>query len=158
METKTCNICGETKPLEMFVKNKHCRNGRERRCQKCANAMNRAYRSSPKGQESQRRAVRAWNQANPEAVRRKMDRAVTAFSSKEPLAYKAQRMVNRAVKKGLIPHVNTQACCRCGEVANQYHHHLGYAPEHWLHVLPVCFRCHRLIHFELNKKDEPESI
>jgi hypothetical protein len=34
------------------------------------------------------------------------------------------------------------ACPDCGTPAVIYHHHRGYAPEHWLDVVAMCQSCH----------------
>ena len=51
--------------------------------------------------------------------------------------------VTSAVKHGLLPRPATIPCVDCGKPAQEYHHHLGYAPEHWLNVVAVCRTCHR---------------
>ena len=52
--------------------------------------------------------------------------------------------VSKAVwQDGTLPRVVTQRCVACGQSAAQYHHYLGYEPEHWLDVQPLCLSCHR---------------
>ena len=41
--------------------------------------------------------------------------------------------------------------CSCGQQAKHYHHHKGYTKKHWLDVIPVCTKCHSIIH--LKEKD-----
>jgi len=51
METKRCLTCGETQPLDDFVKNKKAKDGRMMRCKKCWRAATRKWRQqNPKGQ------------------------------------------------------------------------------------------------------------
>ncbi len=33
-------------------------------------------------------------------------------------------------------------CAWCGRQAETWHHYCGYEPEHWLTVLPLCYKCH----------------
>lgn len=37
MQTKVCSICGQEKPLEEFVKNSRCQDGRASHCKECHN-------------------------------------------------------------------------------------------------------------------------
>lgn len=61
-----------------------------------------------------------------------------------PEQIKARSAVSKAIKIGKLPRPDTLKCS-CGEKAKQYHHHKGYAPEHWLDVVPICRKCH--IHY-----------
>jgi hypothetical protein len=60
----------------------------------------------------------------------------------------ARSAVNVEVRLGKRPHPNTLQCVDChhvwkpGDPRHEYDHHLGYAPEHWLDVVPVCRKCH----------------
>jgi hypothetical protein len=60
---------------------------------------------------------------------------------------RARTTVNRAVRTGKLPRASTQQCVSCGQPAKEYHHHKGYAREHWLDVEPVCHQCHKDDHF-----------
>lgn len=55
----------------------------------------------------------------------------------------ARRIVNKAVRKELIPAASTQICqvCNC-RMAQHYHHHNGYDKSRALDVIPVCVDCH----------------
>ena len=53
---------------------------------------------------------------------------------------RASAAVGQAIKQGKLPHPTTLTCADCGAVATSYDHYLGYAPEHWLDVQPVCDR------------------
>jgi hypothetical protein len=60
----------------------------------------------------------------------------------------ARTRLNTAVQAGKLPRPNTLPCVDCGHVwtgignRHEYDHHLGYAPEHFFTVQPVCKRCH----------------
>ncbi len=54
--------------------------------------------------------------------------------------------LRKAVITGELPNIKTQICVDCGEPADDYHHHNGYEPEHWLDVIPLCRTCHRNRH------------
>lgn len=72
---------------------------------------------------------------------RRKRKALFLTTVKETPAYYARLAVRYAVAKGYLPHIRTLFCA-CGKMAAHYHHHLGYKKKHWLHVLPVCVRCH----------------
>lgn len=62
----------------------------------------------------------------------------------------ARQAVNRDVKTGRRPHPDTFHCVRCGHKGSdrrhEYHHHMGYAAEHHLDVIPLCTTCHHEEH------------
>ena len=57
----------------------------------------------------------------------------------------ARRQVNHAIEAERLPRPDTLTCIQCGKPAREYHHHLGYAPEHWLDVVPVCSACNKVL-------------
>ena len=63
--------------------------------------------------------------------------------SADPRAHAA---VQAAIAVGTLPPLNQTVCVGCGAASRAYHHHKGYAPEHWLSVEPLCPRCHRRRH------------
>lgn len=81
---KPCRKCGETKPLEDFVKDKRCKDGRTARCKACSNAdqrrrhvenghivSKRAWREANRKRvrERGRERMAKWRRANPEKAR-----------------------------------------------------------------------------------------
>lgn len=54
----------------------------------------------------------------------------------------AHQAVRRARKSGKLPEASEVQCAFCGEPAQEWHHHKGYAREHWLDVIPLCIPCH----------------
>ena|SRR3990167_380487 len=60
-------------------------------------------------------------------------------------AMMARRITNHAIEAGRLPMPKTLICVNCGKLAREYHHHLGYAPEHQLDVVPVCSRCNKAL-------------
>ncbi len=66
-----------------------------------------------------------------------------------PEKRKAQKAVEVELRYNRWPPANMQVCEICGEAqAEEYHHHLGYEPEHWLHAQAVCRECHVKAHKE----------
>ena len=49
METKTCTLCGKTKPLKEFTKHRQMKDGYSYWCKICNNARTKAFRESPSG-------------------------------------------------------------------------------------------------------------
>lgn len=60
-----------------------------------------------------------------------------------PKRYKARCLIGNAIQSGKVPRAKTLQCHYCPEQAVQYHHYLGYEPEHWLDIVPVCRKCHQ---------------
>ena len=58
----------------------------------------------------------------------------------------AHTAVALAVANGRLPRARDVACVRCGSRAAEYHHYLGYAPEHRLDVEALCLPCHVRCH------------
>ena len=58
----------------------------------------------------------------------------------------AKNFVNHAIRDGKLSRPDIKLCLYCPKSAQQYHHYLGYEPEHWLDILPVCRKCHTRIH------------
>ena len=84
MMEKLCNVCKQSKPLEMFGVDKHGRDGRRSICKECRAAEKRAqYTENP---ELFRARSRAWADLNPEANRAK----AKAWRDANPDRVKAQ--------------------------------------------------------------------
>lgn len=58
----------------------------------------------------------------------------------------ARARINADVRLGLRPNPNELFCANCGhrgpDRRHEYHHHLGYAPEHHNDVISLCTTCH----------------
>lgn len=135
---KTCPNCKETKPDSSFGIRKTGRDAGQRRswCKSCESAYKRANRSRYAEHEAMRRA----------ANREEFNARMRAYQSARPERRGASNAVNNAVHAGKMPHVSTLACVVCNGQAEHYHHHLGYAPEHWLDVVAICHLCHEKEH------------
>lgn len=69
----------------------------------------------------------------------------------------ARAALRKAVLTGELPNIKTLVCVDCGAPAQEYHHHNGYEPEHWLDVIPLCHKCHRNRHRGPRKANSPEG-
>jgi 5-methylcytosine-specific restriction endonuclease McrA len=94
---KTCTGCGHAKPLEAFVKDKRCKDGRQARCKECTNAAYRErYAASPEWRARKVEQDRMWAQANPEAARSRAQR----WRQRHPELAKAKHAQWRAKNPG----------------------------------------------------------
>lgn len=143
MVEKLCRFCNKVLPIERFSKNYTLKDGHSNKCRACQSAydkangarkleMERLRMQTNKGKEVRRRANINARQRHPEQV-------------------KAHNAITNAVRDGKLPHVSTQVCQKCGNKAQQYHHH-SYDPDFWLDVVPLCIKCHRLVH-EVSEKE-----
>jgi hypothetical protein len=70
-------------------------------------------------------------------LRRKLD----GFSISQKRA--ARNAVKLAISRGFLVSASTLICHVCGQAAEHWHHHKGYAKENLLEVIPVCVLHHR---------------
>ena len=68
------------------------------------------------------------------------------FEATEKEKESARDAVKYAVRIGKLPHPSTISCRICNNPAVHYHHNRGYDKENWLSVVPLCQRCHDIIH------------
>ena len=67
---------------------------------------------------------------------------------------RAHTAVRTAIIAGRLPAPAETVCGDCGRRASVYHHHSGYAPEHWLSVEPLCRSCHKRRHPKAPRRAE----
>lgn len=115
-------------------------------------ATQKRYKQSEKGKIVTRRSTIKYKQTKAgktkckqyrqsEKGRISRNKGANKFRITHPTQRKAQTAVVNAVFKGVLPKANSLQCA-CGNPAKEYHHHKGYAKEHWLDVIPVCKKCH----------------
>lgn len=66
--------------------------------------------------------------------------------SKDPMYFikkQARYTVYNQTRTGKLPRAKDLSCVDCGNMANEYDHHMGYDEENWLNVEPVCYNCHQ---------------
>lgn len=156
---KQCNKCDQWKPLDAFHCDKAKKDGHRRECKDCSIARVRAYRQTDSGQKtgtayrtspSRKTAFRKYNASDKSRlVVRKYGKSpkgkdrLKQYWIDHPEQKQAGNAVRQAVHRGQMPSVSTLACIHCGIPAQSYHHHMGYAIEHRLDVVPLCAKCHR---------------
>lgn len=97
--TKKCIKCGQEKHLELFVKNKTCKNGRSNVCKECQNKYSREYRKGNEDYLLKRRIKYYENEKTNELknrIQRKQDNPL-----KIRCQYLRAGMRDRARKKNL---------------------------------------------------------
>lgn len=156
--TKRCSKCKIEKPLTEFYKRLGSKDGHRNDCIQCNQKQKQEYTHTPKGIRVHRRARRKYGRTDKSRKAQKRYsqspkgklvncRKTDRYRKRHPLYTQASHAVNRAIRAGHIPRPDTFQCSQeCSKRAEQYHHHLGYAPEHWLDVVPVCIPCHHSLH------------
>ena len=126
--TKTCNKCGETKPLTEFHKHPTAADGHRGHCKECQQAIYRAWREANKERRAatvkawcetnkERKSVadKAWREANPEKCRAGWER----MREKWPEKIAARLTVKNAITSGKLVR---QPCEVCGNPDVHGHH------------------------------------
>jgi hypothetical protein len=109
--------------------------GKENRARKTA--YNRELEK--KNPERRRLKAQRYRLTHPEWAHDRRRR----YNKQNPEKAGAHDAVKRAVQAGKLPPVKTLICAHCKiRQADNYHHHKGYAKEHWLDVKPLCYFCH----------------
>ena len=162
IQTKRCSHCKEIKPTSEFHKNRSTSDGLSGWCKSCNIATAKAYSQTKKGKEVKHRTARTYSQTEKgkEVQRRywqteRGKKVHRQIACKQRLLYpekvRARNAVGNAIVSGKKAKPKTFKCADCGGQAEMYHHYLGYAPENWLDVIPLCFACDRKAHKKLRK-------
>ena len=157
IKTKQCSKCKGIKAVSEFYKNKSRHNGLSGHCKNCVKQYNQTdkgkqrskrYCHSEKGKQAHKRYDQA--EKGKQARKRykqteKGKQAYKRYGKNNPEKKKARCKISDAIRAGkLLPAYHYW--CACGKQAEQYHHHLGYEPEHQFDVIPVCVKCHKSVH------------
>lgn len=126
-----CTRSGQLLPLTEFHKDKQKVDGRISQCKQCCRARVTEYRKTEHG----RKKKAAWCAE---------DKRKNGVTNKMLARY----LVNKAISRGDLPRPISLPCSECGQSAKEYHHHLGYEPEHYMDVIPVCVLCHAKLHHQ----------
>jgi hypothetical protein len=158
IKTHKCSLCKEIKPVSEF---KTRTNGRPQAyCHPCQKLYNFRYVRSSAGKNKERRRRKnstrreymkkyLKNYSKTKNCQRLHRKHSLIYREKHPEKCRAHSRVMYAIKSGLIRKPISYFCrasIDCTAKAHEYHHHLGYAKEHQLDVIPVCISCHKTIH------------
>jgi hypothetical protein len=154
-----CQRGDEMLPLDQFYRDKYAPDGRTYRCKKCMNADKHIYMQNPEpkrrhdeymkteaGKACLDRYYRSDKGKETNRIRMARRRKTPEHKPKEM----ARTAVKHAVRSHAMPKAKDLPCHFCENQAKEYHHHLGYEPEHWLDVIPVCKACHTKAHINDN--------
>jgi hypothetical protein len=133
-----CSRCGVTKTRE----NTRWRAGLGKfrpRCRKCERAD---FRDAVDAMSPTAR--REFFAARNAGQKQSIGRATRAWERTHKLARRAQRMVHRALARGVLVKPPTCAWCKRGDAPRLCAHHADYARP--LDVEFICDRCHRQHH------------
>lgn len=158
METKVCRKCGTEKPLNEFWKRSATKDGLYTCCKACEKPAHyercKKYIKSEKGQKRLKRFRRTEHAKLLQKRWRTSEKGKQYEKSQWPLKriiYRKQkgavRAVGNAVRRNKLPKAKDVKCYCCNGQAEHWHHYQGYEKENWLKVIPVCYRCHMLIHY-----------
>lgn len=142
--SKKCSKCKQVKPISEFPRQAQGKHGRHNQCKRCKYE----WAKTPKAKAYQKMYNREYGQREKVKLVNRLRHAQIRLRDMDKCA--ARSAVSNAVKYGRMPPAKTLRCICCPQPAAQWHHHLGYAPEHWLDVIPVCHLCHKLL-------DEPRE-
>lgn len=156
-QTKRCPECKRSKSISEFHKYKNGKDGFQSYCKVCEKITQQKYRKSAKGKIVQKRyaqsekgkivcrkAVHRHRQTEKGRIAHCQESL--RYQIRHPERRKAISAVYCAIKSGKMLRPNTFQCRCCPSQAEQYHHYLGYEPECWLFVMPLCRKCHLKIH------------
>jgi hypothetical protein len=179
MAVKCCKQCNADLPLACFGKDRREKDGLNRQCRECRNTAQKQWNSHNKDKvkASKQRSYRKnwadykrrrdeWNEKNPTRQKemhetwrtehrdqwRTIQKAARRrLIERDPERAKARAAAMHAVGNELrMGRLQRQLCSMCGAKPSHAHHHLGYAPEHWLDITWLCASCHKTAHAQIN--------
>lgn len=157
---KTCGLCGQVLPLEMFYRCVATKEGRRGHCKNCCSALQKARLAVPSIRDARRCNSRQWNQSPKGQVYHRIYKQTDRYKAQEKsrraeprnvLKVKAREAINAALRYG---HITREACAVCGDSKTQAHHAFGYEPENWKNVVWLCSEHHQKEEERLRKERE----
>ena len=134
---KICTKCHQEKKLTEYYPDRgthSSKSGLCSWCKPCQKKQRKIYLQSAKGKF----VIRKYSKTEISKSRQKR------YCLRHPERRKAKNAVYLAIQNSELPRPSALKCY-CGNQAEQYHHP-SYVPEHWLDVIPVCRKHHRLLH------------
>lgn len=139
---KQCSKCKEWKSESEFKGRKDTKDRLQYYCRICDTRASKIpvkkWKETLAGKESAKRTLQKYREKGKHVP---IERA---YRKNNPDKIKARNAINGKIRRGKFPHISTQRCNKCNDPAYEYHHYLGYAPEHRLDVIPLCHNCHTL--------------
>jgi len=137
-QIKRCTECGRILPLSEFNKCRRNPDGLQDKCRECFSRYNKAHyaKNSARIKEN----VMRYKQENPQNVFQ--TRLKTC--EKNPTMINAQKVVDEAIKAGIITRPHTCSGCGCSDKEHRIEaHHSDYSKP--LDVVWLCTPCHRAL-------------
>ena len=164
---KQCPRCKEFS--DNFNKNKSKPDGLQNYCRVCQAESSRKYNHSDKGKtrivryksaEEFKSKNKVWQKKYSQTGNGILSnrKKVIKYQVDNPAVKKAHDAIYYARKIGKIPSPEALQCLECGNQAKEYHHHLGYAKENRLNVIPLCIPCHKAISQNSYRQSELHSL
>lgn len=151
-ETKTCRVCGISKPLQNFERDKSYTSGRRNVCGKCKYEQRKSLASWDARQASTRAATKRWCREN----RPYFKAYLVEWKAKREGVWKVHADAHRAARLFLKKHnLTRQPCQICGD-ATSHMHHVDYQEK--LVVVFLCNQCHKQVHHQLVKCPHPNNL
>lgn len=162
MSFKKCFKCGEVKALSAFYKHKQMADGRVNKCKDCTKEdVRKNYRKNidhfkeydrKRAMLPERVKARADYQKT-EAGKDSVKKSKIKWRDKNPVKYRAARIVGNAVRDGKLE--KPESCSNCGKGGRIHGHHCDYAKP--LDVMWLCPKCHNDWHRENGEGLNSES-
>ena len=170
METRTCKVCGQTKPVTEYYKHAGYYGAK---CKECAKAYSREYERKHKEERiayrkkyyAEHKEIMAlknkkWVENNREKHRQHCRKSNAAHSDqrleylreyrrRHPDKYKATAKINHLIEDGKLTKPNS--CEVCGNVGRVEAHHRDYSKP--LDVVWCCKKCHYKLDEERRQKE-----
>ena len=144
MKKRKCSICDKIKPINRFFKRKESGDGYRRDCKNCHTERIKRWYSTPKGYAVLIRTQKKYWKTKKGRLSQQRGHKKYYLKNRKKRAAKAA--VWNEVRHKRIPKITAQICKMCGNQANHYHHHKGYAFKYRLSVTPLCTFCHKKAH------------
>lgn len=104
------------------------------------------YRQTERGREVNRRSVTKYSRSQKGKLVERLRKL------KWPEKISARKFVQERISQGNFPKAFDMKCHNCNDMADQYHHYLGYERKHRLDVIPLCRPCHNRTHHQTPKE------
>lgn len=164
---KECTKCRETKPLTEFYRDKTRDDGYNYTCKACRSKLIRRlrgadperfkqyydrYAQTARGKHFAALRSRRWREKNGWSPNNNAE-AARRWELAHPKEYRAQRLLQHAVRMGRI---KKQPCERCGSTKRIHGHHHDYSRPY--DVRWLCNKHHRELHRRYQGGQEPPPL